>query len=67
MKKPFIKFFDKIILLLLGLSGIVYTGCAPDYGVEPVPEYGVPQSAYQVQDADETTGSLVEISDTENE
>ena len=46
MKKSAIKFFDKIILLLLGFSGMFYTSCeygmpAPEYGM-PVPEYGVP-------------------------
>ena len=38
MEKPFIKFFDRIILLLLGMTGIVYS-CAK-YG-EPIAEYEV--------------------------
>jgi len=38
MKKPIIKLFDKLILLLLGMSGIIYS-CAK-YG-EPVAEYEV--------------------------
>ena len=38
MKKPIIKLFDKLILLLLGMSGIIYS-CAK-YG-EPVAEYKV--------------------------
>jgi putative lipoprotein (rSAM/lipoprotein system) len=37
MKKPIIKFFDKIILLLLGLSGTIFYAC-PKYG-ELVAEY----------------------------
>jgi len=38
MKKPFIKFFDKIILLLLGFSGMFYASCM--YGM-PVDEYEI--------------------------
>ena len=39
MKKSFIKFFDKIILLLLGLSGIFYA-CA---------KYGMPVDDYEIK------------------
>ena len=42
MKKPIIKIFDKVIVLLLVLFG-VFAGCdksVPEYGM-PVPEYGV--------------------------
>jgi putative lipoprotein (rSAM/lipoprotein system) len=42
MKKIIIKFFDKIILLLLGFSGIAYTSC--EYGAV---EYGVPHGQYE--------------------
>jgi len=39
MKKSFIKFFDKIILLLLGLSGIFYA-CS---------KYGMPADEYELK------------------
>ena len=39
MKKSVIKFFDKIILLLLGLSGIFYC-CA---------KYGMPETEYEIK------------------
>jgi putative lipoprotein (rSAM/lipoprotein system) len=44
MSKPVIKFFDKIIIALLGLTGIVYTSCM--YGVS---EYGVPHGEYELK------------------
>ncbi|MCL2168329.1 MAG: radical SAM-associated putative lipoprotein, partial [Lentimicrobiaceae bacterium] len=39
MKKPIIKFFDKIIFILLGFSGIFY-GC---------PKYGMPEANYELK------------------
>jgi len=39
MKKKFIKFFDKIILLLLGFSGILYS-CA---------KYGMPENEFEIK------------------
>jgi len=53
MKKSFINFFDKIIVILLFFAGVFSSCCKPDpgYNVEkygmPVPEYGVQQSVYQ--------------------
>ncbi len=51
MKKLLIKLFDKIILLILGFSGILYACAkygmpqpAPKYGI--IPAYGVAQSEY---------------------
>jgi len=46
MNKPLIKFWDKIILLLLGLSSVAYTSC--DYGV-PASKYGMPHGKYELK------------------
>ena len=45
MKKSVITFFDKIIVLLLGFSGI-FSGCDDSYS--PV-EYGVPHADYELK------------------
>ena len=45
MKKLLIKSFDKIIVLLMGGMGILYTSC--EYGA-PVSEYGVPYGDYKL-------------------
>ena len=50
MKRAFIKFFDKIIVLILGFSG-VFAGCddpTDEYG-PPVAEYGMPQAEYVIK------------------
>jgi hypothetical protein len=59
MKKPFIKFFDKIIVILLFSAG-VFASCKepePDYPTMkygmPVPEYGVLQSEFLIIEKDE--------------
>ena len=56
MKKPFIKFFDKIILLLLGLSGIVYTAC--EYGP---PEYAMKYEVIGIVTDKETSNPIQNI------
>jgi len=47
MAKPVIKFFDKIIVILLGFLGI-FSGCIqPKYGMPA--EYGTPYGKYEVK------------------
>jgi len=45
MKKTIIKFFDKIIVMLLGFSGI-FSGCG--IGIQPV-EYGMPYAEFELK------------------
>jgi len=40
MKKPIIKSFDKVIVLLLFIFGVFSNCIKPEYGM-PVPEYGM--------------------------
>ena len=53
MSKPFIKFFDKIVILLLGVVG-VFTGCKSggncsfDYRSDIVAKYGMPMASYVI-------------------
>ena len=50
MKRSVIKFFDKIIVLLLGFSG-VFSACddpTDEYG-PPYPEYGMPNADYELK------------------
>ena len=48
MKKSFIKFFDKIIVLLLGFSG-VFSACEKLPGGGTVAEYGVPHADFEIK------------------
>ena len=48
MKKSVIKFFDKILILLLGFLGIFNSCIKLMYGVL-VPEYGVPRANYELK------------------
>jgi len=58
MKKSFIKFFDKFIIILLFFAGVFGSCSKPDpgYNVEkygmPVPEYGVQQSVFITNEND---------------
>jgi putative lipoprotein (rSAM/lipoprotein system) len=48
MKKSFIKFFDKIIVLLLGFSG-AFNSCVPFVIDDPVAEYGMPHADFEIK------------------
>jgi len=50
MNKSFVKFFDKIIVLLLGFSG-VFSSCesTPWGNEDPVCEYGVPHAEFEIK------------------
>jgi len=68
MKKLLIKLFDKIILLILGFSGVLYACAkygmpAPDYGMSEPAMYGVPQSEYMRSDSVEnnTTDERIDL------
>ena len=62
MKKSVIKFFDKIIVLVLGFSG-VFSGCEllPE-NEDPVCEYGMPHADYVIKGVvtDEETSNPIQ-------
>ena len=50
MKKQIIKLWDKIIIVLLGIAGVLGS-CdkpKPEYGA-PIPEYGIPHAMYELK------------------
>jgi putative lipoprotein (rSAM/lipoprotein system) len=47
MKKTAIRFFDKMVVLLLGIAGL-FAGCDEINNSDPVVEYGMPSADYEI-------------------
>ena len=62
MKKALVKFFDKIIVLLLGFSGF-FNGCAIS---DPTDEYGSPYAEYGMPHADFVIKGVITDKETSN-
>jgi len=68
MRKPFIKLFDKVIILLLWFIGVL-PGCnkpEPEYGIvlmygPPDYKYGMPQTEFRVNEENDSDNILKEF------
>ena len=68
MKKSFIKFFDKIIVIILAITGLLIScddDIKPMYGVQP--EYGVPQSEYETKVLEDSVNNIKIIKSIKSE